>query len=286
MRDQKHGAPSALDESFLRLGDLLRRYHRHRVRGIQHIERALAGARPVLLIGNHCLDVTDSLLLRVAVYRDTGRWLRFVGHEMLFFRFPGLRTLAARFGVVPSRDLDAARRTLAEHRLLMLYPGAGSEASLRSYRREPYRLKWHQRMGFVELALRERATLLFVAGIGIDELYYQTDVTLPGALFDLFDGTYLAEYRGIRMQFGAAGLHVLPGLFPFPVRVTHVVSAPLSLDYDIDPADPRAVEKTQIRLWAECQEHLDRAVDRRARDSDVVDRLWRGGMRWLQDVGV
>ena len=267
----------------------MRYYHRHQVRGLAHLERALAGRFPVLLVGNHCFDVVDPMLFKAAVYRETGRWLYFVGHEMVFFGLPPARALMKRLGVVPSRDFSAARRALEHRGLLMLYPGAGGEAAMRSYRREPYQLKWHGRFGFVELALREHATVLFVAGVGIDEMYYQTDVPVLRSFFDrLARGPldYLREYRGARLQIGAAGLHVVPGVFPFPVRVTHVVSEPLSIDYDLDPEDRKAVEETQIRLWAQCQEHLDRAVERRERDSDLVDRVCRGSMRLIQALGV
>jgi hypothetical protein len=76
-------------------------------------------------------------------------------------------------------------------------------------RREPYRLKWYGR-GFVELALRSQATLLFVAAVGIDEMFYQTDIRVPSALFGLVDGTYLESYRGLRFELGSAGLHLIP----------------------------------------------------------------------------
>lgn len=275
-----------LEDSRIGLAEALRRYHRHHVRGLSHLTTALAAGRPVLLLGNHSLDVVDPLLFQVVVHRETGRWLRFVGHEMLFFRLPGVRAIAEGLGVVPSRDLALARSTLRHDRLLMIYPGAGGEAALRSYRREPYRLKWGGRLGFVELALRERAPVLFVAGVGIDEMYYQTDLPVPRRFFELVGGTYLHEYRGMRLQLGAAGVHVVPGLFPFPVRVTHVISPPLPVPPDVDPDDHRAVEESQIRLWAECQEHLDRAVERRLRDSDALDRLLRGAFGLLQATGL
>jgi hypothetical protein len=286
MRDAVHAGRSLLDESLLRVGDAMRQYHRHHVRGFSHLATALGAGRPVLLIGNHSMDVSDPLLFSTSVYRETGRRLRFIGHEMLFFRLPGLRTLSTLLGAIPSRDLGLARRTLHHDRLLMLYPGAGGEAALRSYRHEPYRLKWHGRLGFVELALREHATLLFVAAVGTDEMYYQTDVALPRRLFDLVGGTYLHEYRGMRLQIGAAGLHILPGIFPLPVRLTHVVSPPLSFEPDVDPENHRAVEETQIRLWAQCQEHLDRAVENRERDSDLLDRALRHAMQLLREVGL
>jgi hypothetical protein len=133
---------------------------------------------------------------------------------------------------------------------------------------------------------RHRASILFVAGIGIDELYYQTDVAMPGAVVRYFNAGDADYYRGARIQLGAAGVHVLPGILPLPVRVTHVISPPLDLPPDLDPDDPTAVETAQIRLWAESQAFLDAAVAARARDSDPLDRACRQAMRWLEQLGV
>jgi hypothetical protein len=230
------------------------------------------------------MDVADPMMLRCAIHHACGRLVPFIGHEMLFFRLPGVRSLVARNGVVPSRNLDLASRVLCKQGVLMVYPGAGTEAGLRSYQREPYRLKWYERLGFVELALRARATILFVAGIGVDEMYYQTDFAVPRALFELIDDEYIQSYRGLRVQFGAAGPHVLPGVFPLPVKVTHEITAPLRFDHSVDPSNRDAVERAQIDLWAQCQALLDDAVAARERRTDWLDGMVRRGalaLRWL-----
>ena len=107
--------------------------------------------------------------------------------------------------------------------LLMLYPGSGSEAARRSYRDEPYRLKWEKRFGFLQLALPCDAELIFVAAVGIDEMYYQSALEIP-------HGCCGSSRRnatiGSRMQFGTLGPHLLPTLETFPVQLTHVVSKP------------------------------------------------------------
>jgi hypothetical protein len=166
----------------------------------------------------------------------------------------------------------------------MLYPGSGTEAILRSYRREPYRLKWDGKLGFVELAARHRARLLFVAAIGIDELYYQTDVPMPASMIRYGNAGDADYYEGARVQIGAAGIHLLPGIWPLPVRVTHVISPPLALPSDLDPDDRAALARTQVRLWAESQAFLDAALA--VRTSDFLDRTCRGAMRWLERLGV
>jgi hypothetical protein len=240
----------------------------------------------VLLIGNHCMDLVDPLMLRAAIYRDTRRLVRFIGHELMFFRLPGVRSFAAEAGVIPSQRLDLALRVLRDEGVLMLYPGAGSEAALRFRRREPYRLKWYERLGFVELALRSQATLLFVAAIGIDEMFYQTDIRVPSALFDLVDGTYLESYRGLRFELGSAGIHLIPGVFPLPVKVTHEISRPLRLDRSADLSDRAGLERMQIRVWAQCQKLLDQAVAGRDRRSDWLDAAIRRAERALQEMGL
>ncbi len=270
----------------LAAGDTLRRYHRHQVRGIEHLASALRTGRPVILIGNHCLDIVDPLMLTVALYRELGHVQRFIGHGNLFFTIPVVRTLAREWGIIPNRHMELAETALRETGALMLYPGSGTEAILRSYRREPYQLKWYGKLGFVEMAARHRATLLFVAGIGIDELYYQTDVPTPAALLRFGNGGDDAYYRGARMQLGATGLHLVPGITPLPVRVTHVISPPLALPADLDPTDRAAVERAQIAIWAECQQLLDAAIVARGRHSDWLDRACRGAIGALQRLGL
>jgi hypothetical protein len=230
------------------------------------------------------MDVADPLMLNVAVYRELGRLLRFIGHGNLFFTLPVLRTLAPIWGLIPNRHPDLADAVLRQERALMLYPGSGTEAILRSYRREPYRLKWFGKLGFVELAARHAAVLLFVAGLGIDELYYQTDLPTPAALVRATNAGDDAYYRGARIQIGAAGVHLLPGVWPLPVRVTHVISPPLALDPALDPNDRAAVERAQLAVWAACQRFLDRAIATRA--SDPVDTVCRRGIGLLHRLGV
>lgn len=278
--DDRHWANRAM----IRVGDALRAYHRHRVEGLEHLRSALATRRPVVLVGNHCLDIVDPLMLNVAVYRELGRVLRFIGHGNLFFTLPILRTLAPIWGLIPNRHVGLADTVLREEQALMLYPGSGTEAILRSYRREPYRLKWFGKIGFVELAARHRAALLFVAAVGIDELYYQTNVPTPASLVRATNAGDDAYYRGARIQLGAAGVHLLPGIAPLPVRVTHVISPPLALDPALDPTDRAGLERAQIELWSECQSFLDRTIA--ARQSDAVDAICRRGIEVLHRIGI
>ena len=266
------------------VGDVLRRYHRHAVHGVTHLTDAFAAGRPVVLVGNHCFDLVDPLMLTVAVYRETGRVLRFIAHGNLVFGMPVLRTLAPTWGLIPNRRADLADAAVTGGGALMLYPGSGTEAVLRSYRREPYRLKWDGKHGFVELAVRHRATLLFVAAVGIDEMYYQTDVPMPAPLMSYANGGDPDYYCGARLQLGVAGPHLLPAFLPLPVKISHAISPPLTLDPDLDLDDREAVARAQVRLWAEAQAFLDATVA--TRQGDVLDRGLRAAMSALQRLGV
>ena len=128
-------------------------------------------------------------------------------------------------------------------------------------------------------------TVTFVAAVGIDEMYYQTDFAVPPALFRLFDDEYVDSYRGLRVQLGAAGVHVLPGVFPLPVKVTHEISAPLPLP-SVDSSNRDELERAQVDLWAQCQTLLDVAVATRDHRSDWLDAAVRCGALALQSLGL
>jgi Acyltransferase len=260
---------------------LLARYHRHRVLHLERLEPLLRQGRRVILVGNHVLDVLDPLLFTAALIDRYGRLPHFIGHENLVFRLPGLGDLARRYRMIPARHLRAAGAALRTSGLLMLYPGSGSEAARRNYWDEPYRLKWEKRLGFVRLALRYDAEILFVAGVGIDEMYYQSSLEIPLWLLRLASAE---RYVGSRLQFGALGFHLLPTLLPFPVRITHIVSKPLDLgDRAAGRRSRAALTALHRRVVEQCQGLLDAAVARRR--ADALDRTVRGAQRFFHDLG-
>lgn len=282
------GVPIARDDwlarPFLEYARLLGRYHRHRVLHLDRLGALLRKDRRVVLVGNHVLDVLDPLLFTAAVLDHYDCVPRFIGHENLIFGFPGLASLAYRYGMIPSRHMEDTERALEHDGLLMLYPGSGSEAARRVYREEPYRLKWEGRLGFLRLALRYDAEVLFVAAIGIDEMYYQSSLEMPTWLLRLFGSE---RYQGSRVQFGLLGPHVLPATFPLPVEITHVVMGPLDLgDRAAARRSRRALRELHARVWRQCQTMLDSAVAQRARRADWLDRSVRAGERILQRIGV
>jgi hypothetical protein len=275
-----------LFQAFVVLADVLGRYHRHEVVHLGRLRRLLRSGRRVLLVGNHALDIVDPLLLLATVLRKLHRVPRFVGHEKGWFRVPFLRTVSARFHVVPSRRPEEAVAALRSDGFLMLYPGAIREAGMRRYRNEPYRLKWEGRTGFLRVALEADADVVFVAALGSEEAYYQSALSVPEALIRLVNGDS-ARYRGMPLRLGLLGVHLVPGMFPLPARLTHVVSRPLDLgDRDLARRDPQAFADLHARVWSDCQRFLDGVVADRTRYSDRLDRAVRGTERLLQGIGV
>jgi 1-acyl-sn-glycerol-3-phosphate acyltransferase len=272
--------------ALLGFASVLARYHRHRVVHLDRLLRVLRARRRVILVGNHALDVVDPLLFVAALLGRYGRVPRFMSYPS-WQRLPGLRTFADRYRLVPSRSMEDAGRALVEDGFLMLFPGGVSEAALRSYRHEPYRLKWENRLGFLRLALEHDADVVFVAAVGSDEMYFQSRLPTPGAIVRLLDAGDGRRYGDAYLRFGLLGMHLLPALFPLPVQLTHVVAPPLMLgDRALALGDPEALAALHRSVWEACQTFLDRAVAQRERYADAIDRTIRGGERLLHRVGV
>jgi 1-acyl-sn-glycerol-3-phosphate acyltransferase len=275
-----------LTRAFVGAARLLTRYHRHSIVGLEVIERLIEERRRVVIVGNHALEIVGALMFCAALFERTGRAPHFIGHEKGWFQIPVLRDLSAHFGVLPSRQLERTVEAVRRDGLLMLYPGANREAALRSYRDEPYRLKWEGRKGFLRVALEADAEIVFVASLGADEAYYQSSLPTPGALLRWANAGD-DRYRGARLGFGLTGPHLVPGLFPLPVRIRHVVSEPLELgDRERARRDPRTFEALHGELAERCQKLLDLAVAGRDEHDDRLDRTIRSGQRWLQRLGL
>jgi hypothetical protein len=239
----------------------------------------------VVLVGNHALDIVDPLLLHARVFRDLGRAPHFVAHTA-WLELPLLRELADFAQVIASRQPEVTLDALRRSGFLMLFPGGNREAALRHYDESPYQLDWEGRKGFLRLALEADADLIFAAAVGNDEAYYQSKLPTPEALLRVVAANGDASrYRGARLGFGLLGPHLVPGLLPLPVRLTHVLSEPLDLgDRERALADPEAFDALHAQVWLTCQRFLDRAVAER--DTDPVDRLVREGQQRLRALGL
>jgi hypothetical protein len=275
-----------LSRAMLKVGGVLGRYHQHRVLHLERLGDLIGSGRRAVLVGNHVLDVIDPFLFVRSVYERYGVVPRTMGHPA-WFSTPGLRDLTQRYKVIRSRDPDSARQALREDGLLMLFPGAVREAAMRDFHREPYTLKWEDRYGFLRLALEEDAEILFFAAVGNEQLYYQSSLPVPDTLVRYFANGDRSRYEGLRLSFGVLGPHLVPGLFPFPAQITHVVSRPIDLGNRARAArTPAAFAELHRLVQSECQTFLDRAVAEHGQSATLVNRGVRASHALLRRLGL
>ncbi len=114
-----------LARRLLPLADGLTRYFRAEVDGLDRIPTGAA-----LLVGNHNAGTAspDSFIFASAWLRHNGcsELPVTLGHDLLF-RFPGVRSLVRRAGVVPARPGHAHAAFASGHKVLV-YPGGQHES--------------------------------------------------------------------------------------------------------------------------------------------------------------
>ena len=220
--------PEVMDR-WLRLLAPVRRYHRHRVEGMERVP--LEG--PAILVIHHSLATYDGFLFAASVYESTGRVPTALGDDLLF-RTPGLKHLAWDTGIRPASP-KAGADLLRSGQLMFVSPG-GMWESLRPTE-EARTLRWGQRLGFCRLALRTQVPLVMVACPAADDIYTVKKSRFTDQI-----------YRRLRVPFPIAR-GVGPTPIPRPVRLTHYVSEPVRPDSH-DPAN----EEQQVRaLRAQCE---------------------------------
>lgn len=183
----------------------MRRYHDHKVVGMEHVPREGAA----LFVHNHSLSTYDNLLLGAAVYLELGRLVHGLG-DRLMFRIPGLSGFMSRIGFVDA-NMESARRFLSEGHMVGLTPGGMREALKPSTRR--YQLLWEDRKGFVRLSILSNTPIILAANPRGDEIF----TVLPSSVTN-------AMYRRFKLPLPLAyGRAFLP--IPRPVALTHVRGA-------------------------------------------------------------
>jgi 1-acyl-sn-glycerol-3-phosphate acyltransferase len=232
---------------WLRYWDLVRRYHRYRVEGLDH----LLGPSPVLIVGYHGRPVAhDICVLQNVLWDRLGYLPHGVVHAGLAQTARSKRffeAVGAVWGDSPAL-VDAVAR--GEH--LVVTPGGSKEGCRPNTQR--YRVNWGRRRGYLRLALRLGLPIVPVACAGTDD-----------AWFGLNDGD--AWGRRLRLPGGLPawlGLG-LTGLWPLalprPVRFHQLVGAPIDLRADpaLDLDDPAALDVLHARVSGAVQDLLHRA---------------------------
>jgi 1-acyl-sn-glycerol-3-phosphate acyltransferase len=207
------------------LWPLLRAWFRPDVRGLERIP----ATGPVLLVGNHSGGnmTPDTVVLTLAFARRFGPGRPFfqLAHDLVLAA-PWLRLLRS-FGTV-SADPAVARAALAAGAAVLVYPGGDWEVHRPVWERN--RIDFHDRHGFVRLALDAGVPVVPVVSVGGQET----------ALF-LTRGAGLARalhlHRWLRVDVlpvslaAPWGLDVgdLAGHVPLPAKLTIEVLEPIDL---------------------------------------------------------
>ncbi len=139
------------------------RYFRTEVEGLEN----LPWDSGCLCVSNHAVLGLDSAVLFAAVHERTGRMLRGLGEHVLF-KLPLISHFFVRFGAVDG-NRDNAVRLLRNGEWAICYPGGVNDSFKRPEDR--YRLKWHNRLGYLRCALAAGVPIVPIAGIGIDDAF-------------------------------------------------------------------------------------------------------------------
>ena len=228
-------------------------YFRGDIRGLDLIPES----GPVLLVGNHSGGnfTPDTLLFTLAFTTYFGVERRF--HQLahsLVLRMPAISGMLRKYGTLEASQ-DNAERALQFGSAVLVYPGGDWEV---------HRPSWHSgeiefagRMGFVELALRNRVPIVPVVSIGGQET----------ALF-LTRGEGLAQLLQLDRLFRLKVLPISLSLpwgvnvgdftshIPLPAKITVQVMEPIDLrehygeDPDVDAIYDDVITSMQTILEA------------------------------------
>lgn len=176
---------------------------------------SIPASGPVVLIANHAgvLPVDAAVLCLDVLHRTEPVRIPRAVADHFVPRLPLVSTLFARLGVVSGTRTNV-NHLLERGELIAIWP-EGVTGPAKPFR-DRYRIQgW--RVGFAELAIRHRATVVPVAIIGAEESW-----------------PLLGKLRGLR-AFGAPYLPIPAAPLPLPVRFHIRYGAPI--DFARDPAD-------------------------------------------------
>jgi 1-acyl-sn-glycerol-3-phosphate acyltransferase len=218
--ESEHISP-ALIEGWARALAPVRRYHRHKVEGLEHIPETGAA----LLVIHHSLATYDGFLFGIAAYEATGRLPTALGDDLIF-KTPVLGDLALKSGIRPASP-KAGYQLLSDGHLLFVSPG-GMWESLRPTD-EARQVRWEGRRGFCRLALRAQVPIILIACPAADDIFTVRKSRITDALYRRFKVPlpFISGRRGAPI--------------PRPIELVHFVAPPL-----IPPAHSPADEDEQI----------------------------------------
>ncbi len=234
-------SPHAADRFYDRV-DLVARVLGVEVTGLENVPRGRA-----LFVANHAFGWEVAFAMG-AISRATGRTVWALG-EHAWWRFPFLRTLAARVGTVDGTSQNCDRLLQADELVLVL-PGGLREAVKPKELR--YRLLWGKRYGFVRAAIRNGAPLVPLAAIGGDDMW------------DFVGDAYARGRRWLKMDVPIPlPRRILP--IPHRVHLKYVVGEPVVPAAAPDQeSDPAVLRTTRLQIEGALHELIDTELAARA----------------------
>ncbi|MCX4243298.1 lysophospholipid acyltransferase family protein [Paraliomyxa miuraensis] len=235
-------------ESAVRGFEMLARYHRLDVRGLDRIPEG-----PAVLVGNHNggLNPVDGLFL-VHYYRQLGydQPIYILAHDILF-KHPRMAAVLRSVGIVPARRQTARAVLDAGHKLLV-FPGGDIE-TLRPYR-DRGKVVLAGRRGFARLSLEHDVPVVPLVSAGSHETFIV-----------LSQGRRIAKalrlHRWARLHslpiMLAAPWGVLAGptcalpYLPLPAKVT------VQIGHAIEAEETPCIDRLYTRVEATMQDMLD-----------------------------
>jgi 1-acyl-sn-glycerol-3-phosphate acyltransferase len=248
--------PDFLAEQLPRIGGAVRTFFNPEVRGVDR----LPDEGPFLLVANHSggMLMPDAWALVAAMFDRFG--IDRTVHPLVFdfvFMIPGVGDAFRKLGAVPASATNAAHAVDAGAGVLV-YPGGDWEA----YRpwTERHRIDFHQRTGFVKLALRRRVPIYPVVSHGGHH-----------SLMVLNRGETVARVLGLNrlraevfpIVLGPLGLIPFGPLVPLPTKIIVEVLDPVDWSHlaPEDAEDPDTVQSCYDEITSTMQAVLDRLVD-------------------------
>ena len=207
----------------------LARYHRFRIEGLDHVPATGAA----MVVVHHTLATYDAFFIGRAIIEGRARQPIGLGDDNLF-RIPVLRRLVHDLGIRPART-ETGEQVLRDGDLLMLAPGGTREALRPSTMRN--RSVWHDRFGFVRLAMKTQAPILVAGCPAGDDIFRVYDNPLTRAVYERFRWPLpLARGRG-------------PTMIPRRVKLVGFISEPLHPP-QASPDDQAAVARFHAQVTA------------------------------------
>lgn len=222
----------------------MRRYHRHEVRGLHHLEATGAA----LIVGYHGRPIAYDLVMLQALLAERHAMPRAIIHQ--YFRtWPLLRWLYEG-GEFLDGDEGELARAFERGEQVIVTPGGTREGT--RGRGERYRVSWGGRLGYLKLALRHGVPIVPAASWGIDDGYL--------ALNDGYAlGKRVGLPKGLPLWLGIGPLGPWPLSPPFPVKITTLLGAPIDLrdGGPVDVTDREALGHLHARVTSAVQALLD-----------------------------